>query len=214
MKILKLDSPIILGELCNYSTGIYKEIEESKIPKKYLKPLHNLGGCGVKADKYYRSNTSDETLHKYFEKVDDIVKFKPIHDLTFKRLSIEKSFKENLEILKNILNNDSIFEIKSFLDKDIRITYTVPTNCLEVIEHKYIEYKDFFLGRETFEIEFRFISDDENLYKYFRNKYEIFKFSYLENIEKFINTVDIQLFSVYYSKRENIFFEGNKNTRR
>ena len=98
MKILKLDSPMILGELCNYSTGIYKEIEESKIPKKYLKPLHNLGGCGVMADKYYRSNTSGETLHKYFEKVDDIVKFKPIHDLTFKRLSDDISFKENLEI--------------------------------------------------------------------------------------------------------------------
>lgn len=212
MKILKLDSPMILGELCNYSTGIYKEIEESKIPKKYLKPLHNLGGCGVMADKYYRSNTSGETLHKYFEKVDDIVKFKPIHDLTFKRLSDDIPFKENLEILKSILNDDSIFKIESFLDKDIRITYTVPTDFLEVIEHKYIEYKDFFLGRETFEIEFRFISDDENLHEYFKNKYEILKFSDLENIEKFINTVDIRFFRVYYSKRENIFFEGKKNT--
>ena len=98
------------------------------------------------------------------------------------------------------------------MDKDIRITYTVPTDFLEVIEHKYIEYKDFFLGRETFEIEFRFISDDENLHEYFKNKDEILKFSDLENIEKFINTVDIRFFRVYYSKRENIFFEGKKNT--
>lgn len=210
MEILKLDGPMILGELCNYSTGIYKEVEESKIPEKYLKPLHNLSGCGVKADKYYRSNTSGETLHKYFEKVDDIVKYKPIHDLTFKRLSSQISFKENLEILKSVLNDDSIFNIKSFLDTEIRITYTVPIDCLEVIEHKYIEYKNFFLGRETFEIDFRFISDDENLYKYFRNKDEICNLSDLENIEKFINTIDIKILHIYYSKRENIFFGGNK----
>lgn len=155
--------PMIIGDLgIKNDEGIYIEVEEDNIPKKYR--IEKLGGSAVINDEYMRSNTFGITLGKYFKKIAEPLDWEPIQKEKFEMLedsSIRYDWEKVLKILEQTDNNsvyiisfepigEGIFNLnaKRYLKEDE----------IEVQDHKFKEFEENFRGMYRFEIEIPFNS--------------------------------------------------------
>ena len=159
MKILS-ENPLIIAIVgFKGREGIYKEIKESEIPKKYR--IEELGGAGAFNAYCFRSNTAGITSKKYFIKLDDILDFEPKKNNLLEQLNDENDmFNTNkvLNILKE-LNSEEKFIVSFDIKNDkytMTISRTLSENEIQVKEHKFEKYADDFKNLYRFEIRIPF----------------------------------------------------------
>ena len=205
MKILS-ENPLIIaivGFKCR--EGIYKEIKESEIPKKYR--IEELGGAGAFNAYCFRSNTAGITSKKYFIKVDDILDFEPKKNNLLEQLNDENDmFNTNkvLNILKE-LNSEEKFIVSFDIKNDkytMTISRTLSENEIQVKEHKFEKYADDFKNLYRFEIRIPFDTLTKENVLELKEKYSkrrkdgtlkaIFKVS-LDTITDIISTYDLNI---------------------
>ena len=205
MKILS-ENPLIIAIVgFKGREGIYKEIKESEIPKKYR--IEELGGAGAFNAYCFRSNTAGITSKKYFIKLDDILDFEPKNENLIGQLNDENiMFNTNkvLNILEELNSKEKwivSFDIKN--DKyTMTISRTLSENEIQVKEHKFEKYADDFKNLYRFEIRIPFDTLTKENVLELKEKYSkrrkdgtlkaIFKVS-LDTITDIISTYDLNI---------------------
>ena len=205
MKILS-ENPLIIAIVgFKGREGIYKEIKESEIPKKYR--IEKLGGAGAFNAYCFRSNTAGITSKKYFIKVDDILDFEPKKNNLLEQLNDENDmFNTNkvLNILKE-LNSEEKFIVSFDIENNkytMAISRTLSENEIQVKEHKFEKYADDFKNLYRFEIRIPFDTLTKENVLELKEKYSkrrkdgtlkaIFKVS-LDTITDIISTYDLNI---------------------
>ena len=205
MKILS-ENPLIIAIVgFKGREGIYKEIKESEIPKKYR--IEELGGAGAFNAYCFRSNTAGITSKKYFIKVDDILDFEPKKKNLLEQLNDENNmFNTNkvLNILKE-LNSEEKFIVSFDIENNkytMTISRTLSENEIQVKEHKFEKYANDFKNLYRFEIRIPFDTLTKENVLELKEKYSkrrkdgtlkaIFKVS-LDTITDIISTYDLNI---------------------
>lgn len=154
--------PMLIGELTypadSRYEGIYEEVFEENIPKNHR--ISRLGGAGVYANGYYRSNTHDITSGKYFKKIAEPLDFNPLYKDKFDMLnddSIKYDWNKVYKILKETDNESTYrlsfspdYENKGFYKLDV--IRVLKENEIRVEDHPFIQFIDNFKGMYKFEI--------------------------------------------------------------
>ena len=160
--------PMLIGNLSypvdSRYEGIYEEVLEENIPKKDR--IEKLGGAGVYANGYYRSNTGDITYGKYFKKIAEPLDFNPNYKDKFEMLnddSIKYDWNKVYEILKET-DNESIYRLTIHTDYEkegfyrLDVVRVLEENEIRVEDHPFKEFADNFRGMYEFNIHFSFSS--------------------------------------------------------
>lgn len=153
--------PMLIGSLgIRSNEGIYLEVEEDNIPKKYR--IEKLGGSSVINDKYMRSNTTGITQGKYFQKIAEPLDFEPIQKDKFELLkdnSIKINFDQVVKILQDT-DNDSIYRLNFQTSEyglfNLNAIRVLEDDEIEVQEHQFKEYEKNFKGMYQFKIQVSF----------------------------------------------------------
>lgn len=161
--------PMLTGSLSfkDSSDGIYVEVREENIPKKYR--IESLGGIGTQNEKYFRSNMSGITYGRYFEKIAEPLDFEAIQKDKLELLN-DKAIKYDWEKIIKILektDNKSIYRL-SFSpvfsdDLDERkfiltVARYLKEEEIKVKEHEFKEFESNFRGMYCFGIKIPFVS--------------------------------------------------------
>lgn len=167
--------PMLTGSLSfkDDSDGIYVEVREENIPKKYR--IESLGGMGTQNEKYFRSNMSGITHGRYFEKIAEPLDFEPIQKNKLDLIN-DKSIKYDWEKVSKILeatDNNSIYRLSFSIlfedndlddnDLDERKFILIAKRILEeeeikVKEHEFKEFESNFRGMYCFGVYIPFIT--------------------------------------------------------
>lgn len=148
--------PMLIADLGSREReGIYKEVHECNIPKKYR--IEKLGGSAVFNSKYMRSNTAGLTHGKYFEKICGPLDFQPIHLEEFELLNDNSKKFDIVNVLSVLTNTDtadslySINIIKESSDKFyLEVIRQLSDEEIQVTRHEYKEYEFNFKGMYKF----------------------------------------------------------------
>lgn len=210
--------PMLIGDLgIKYTEGIYREIEEGNIPKKYR--IEKLGGSAVMNNKYMRSNTSGITQGKYFEKIEEPLDFEPIQKEKFEMLednSIRYDWNKVFKILKET-DSDSIYMINfEQVDEDIfnlKAERYLKQDEIEVQEHPYKEYEENFKGMYQFKIEIPFKSLTSIQVKEIAEAYNNYIRVDLSTLKDIVSKYNLEIANekyhcVFYSKQRTTNFSG------
>ena len=138
----------------------YIEVSKVNVPKKYR--IEKLSGCAVQNKKYLRSNTSNITYGKYFEKIAEPLNFEPVKREKFEMLE-DESIRYNLEKVFDILDstdNSNLYTIQ-FEKNDRGLFNLVATryleeNEIEVQEHDFKDFEKNFIGMYNFKVSIPF----------------------------------------------------------
>lgn len=192
--------------------GIYQEVSEKEVPKRYRITDDELGGAGMtKGGDFHRSNTSGITSGKYFKKVGEKIEFYPKNYEEIKKNSVSvdraigyfEDFKSTKPVELYLRITDELDMITILVDMDIHKNYLVPSAS------EYIEYCDNFRNCYNYKINFMIFIEDEVKEKLELIK-NMFDLSKEESTRKKINLEELKKYVDILNVNNNIVSMGFK----